>query len=166
MAISVTCDCGRALRAKDEAAGKRVRCPGCGNAVQVPAADAALDERAFEDLMSAPSEYDLSPPPPPPPTPPSTTRPPPPLPSRPANWGSSAVASGNGAAKASRTPRVVFEEGWFGSVNSGVIGGILMMVVAAAWFGLGLMANRIFFYPPVLFIIGLVAVFKGMFGGD
>jgi hypothetical protein len=28
------------------------------------------------------------------------------------------------------------------------------------------MANRIFFYPPVLFIIGLVAVFKGMFGGD
>ena len=33
MSISVTCKCGKRLKAKDELAGKRVRCPGCGKAI-------------------------------------------------------------------------------------------------------------------------------------
>jgi len=34
--ILVSCSCGKKLRVKDESAGKRVRCPGCGGVVFVP----------------------------------------------------------------------------------------------------------------------------------
>jgi hypothetical protein len=61
---------------------------------------------------------------------------------------------------------IVFEEGWFGSLNAGVIGGVLMMLIAVAWFVAGLAAGRIFFYPPILLVIGVVAVIKGLFGDD
>jgi len=38
MPISVTCDnCGKALKVKDEWAGKRAKCPQCGNTFTVPA---------------------------------------------------------------------------------------------------------------------------------
>ena len=37
MPILVSCPCGKQLRAKDEMAGKRVKCPGCGSAVVVAA---------------------------------------------------------------------------------------------------------------------------------
>ncbi len=45
------------------------------------------------------------------------------------------------------------------------------MILAVAWFVLGLLLlNRIFFYPPIMFVIGLVAFLKGLFsamtGGD
>src|SRR4029077_16884821 len=39
MAISVVCTCGKVLKAKDEMASKRARCPACKAVVQVPAAD-------------------------------------------------------------------------------------------------------------------------------
>lgn len=43
-------------------------------------------------------------------------------------------------------------------------GGILMMIGAAVWFVLGMMANRFFIYPPVLFILGLVSLISGIVG--
>lgn len=53
-----------------------------------------------------------------------------------------------------------------GGVNMGsVITGLLMMVGAAVWFIGGLVAGIIFFYPPVLFIIGLITFVGGLFGG-
>jgi hypothetical protein len=36
------------------------------------------------------------------------------------------------------------------------------MVIAVIWFVVGLAGGIIFFYPPVLFIIGLVALCKGL----
>lgn len=36
MAIEVLCVCGQFLKAKDESAGKRVKCPHCGAALLVP----------------------------------------------------------------------------------------------------------------------------------
>jgi len=36
MPILISCACGKKLRVKDESAGKRVRCPGCGGIVAVP----------------------------------------------------------------------------------------------------------------------------------
>jgi hypothetical protein len=65
-----------------------------------------------------------------------------------------------------RQPRVAFEDGWFGSTNSGVIGGVLMILIAVGWFIAGLAADRIFIYPPILFVIGLVAMVKGIFGAS
>jgi hypothetical protein len=61
---------------------------------------------------------------------------------------------------------VAFEEGWFGSLNAGVVGGLLMVLIAAVWFFVGLACGILFYYPPILFVIGLVAIAKGAFGGD
>jgi hypothetical protein len=41
-------------------------------------------------------------------------------------------------------------------------GGVGMMVGAVVWFVVGWMAGRIFFYPPILFVLGIVAVAKGV----
>jgi hypothetical protein len=59
---------------------------------------------------------------------------------------------------------VAFEQGWFGSFSSGVVGGLLMIIIAVVWFSLGFAAGRIFFYPPILFFIGLASIFKGISG--
>jgi hypothetical protein len=56
-----------------------------------------------------------------------------------------------------------FEKGVF---NSGVVGGILAMGGAVLWFVVGLMNDIIFFYPPILFVIGLGAFFKGLAGSS
>jgi hypothetical protein len=53
-------------------------------------------------------------------------------------------------------------QGGFFSIHGGVAGGLVMMAIAVVWFVAGLFADRIFFYPPVLFVIGLIAVFKGL----
>jgi hypothetical protein len=57
---------------------------------------------------------------------------------------------------------VVFEEGWFGSLNAGIIGGILMMLIAIVWFTVGLLFGIIFIYPPILLVIGAIALIKGL----
>ncbi len=36
MPIKVDCSCGKSLKVRDEAAGKRVKCPGCGTLIEVP----------------------------------------------------------------------------------------------------------------------------------
>jgi hypothetical protein len=41
MAISFSCACGRKINAKDEHAGKRVKCPGCQQPITVPSPVAA-----------------------------------------------------------------------------------------------------------------------------
>jgi hypothetical protein len=43
-----------------------------------------------------------------------------------------------------------------------VIGGVITMLVAVVWFLGGLAAGYIFFYPPVMFVLGLIAVIKGL----
>ena len=64
-----------------------------------------------------------------------------------------------------RGPSVSFEQGWFGSTNAGVLGGLLMILIAVVWFVLGLAINRIFIYPLILLVIGAIAVIKGLAGG-
>lgn len=55
----------------------------------------------------------------------------------------------------------------FGTTKAGVAGGFAMIVVSVVWFVGGLlMADRIYFYPPILFIIGMVSVGRGMFGSE
>jgi hypothetical protein len=49
-----------------------------------------------------------------------------------------------------------------GEINGSLWGGIGMMVLAVVWFVGGLFFDIIFFYPPILFIIGLVAFVKGL----
>jgi hypothetical protein len=47
--------------------------------------------------------------------------------------------------------------------NAGIGGGILFMLIAAIWFVCGIIyLDRIFIYPPILFVIGLIAFIKGL----
>lgn len=54
--------------------------------------------------------------------------------------------------------------GWGHHTSAGVLGGLAMMVLAAVWFVVGLYAGWIYFYPPILFVAGLVALVKGLMG--
>ena len=52
-------------------------------------------------------------------------------------------------------------------INKEVAGGVVMIVVSIAWFVGGLLwLNRIFFYPPVLLILGIAAIIKGFTAPD
>ncbi len=57
-------------------------------------------------------------------------------------------------------------ESWEGQIfNGSVMGGVVAMVIAVVWFFVGLAGGVIFFYPPVLFIIGLVGMIRGLVNG-
>jgi predicted Zn-ribbon and HTH transcriptional regulator len=60
--------------------------------------------------------------------------------------------------------------GFFGpekkGVGMGVAGGLLMIAIAAIWFFGGLAAGYVFFYPPILFAIGVYALLKGLITGN
>jgi len=47
-----------------------------------------------------------------------------------------------------------------------IFGGLAMMLIAVLWFFGGLWAGYIFFYPPILFVVGIIALVKGMVGGE
>jgi len=46
MPIKLRCQCGKTLNAPDSTAGKRVKCPGCGKAIRVPASGSAAHPKA------------------------------------------------------------------------------------------------------------------------
>ncbi|WP_254506496.1 hypothetical protein [Anatilimnocola floriformis] len=50
--------------------------------------------------------------------------------------------------------------------DSSILGGLALMAISVVWFFGGLAAGFIFFYPPVLFIIGLVVMIKGLASGS
>lgn len=50
--------------------------------------------------------------------------------------------------------------------GSSALYGVAMMIGAVVWFVVGLFFDRIFFYPPVMFVLGLVAMVRGLFDGD
>ena len=50
--------------------------------------------------------------------------------------------------------------------GSSALYGVAMMIGAVLWFVVGLFFDRIFFYPPVMFVIGLIALVRGMFNSD
>jgi hypothetical protein len=50
MALIVVCPCGKKLKVRDELAGKKVKCPGCGQSVTAPAP--VIVEPAGEEVMA------------------------------------------------------------------------------------------------------------------
>ena len=54
MPISLSCQCGKALRVKDEFAGKKVRCPGCKEVMSIPLPEpeASPDDEALNMLLA------------------------------------------------------------------------------------------------------------------
>jgi hypothetical protein len=51
-------------------------------------------------------------------------------------------------------------------IDKGVIGGFIMIAIAVIWFGLGWAAGYIYFYPVILFGIGIYALIKGLVTGN
>jgi len=54
MAIKFNCSCGRELNVKDSLAGKKGKCPACGQIVEVPTPGEAAPERVEEKVAAAP----------------------------------------------------------------------------------------------------------------
>jgi hypothetical protein len=174
MPISLLCPCGRSLKAKDEFAGRKVRCPECRAILEVPA---PVREEVEEDVLEEIEEevMDVLPAREEPAgekprrgirrEPPARERPalrPAPEEDLPPRRPQPRSVERRPRDIRRKEPRVAFEEGWFGNVNAGAIGGVLMMAIAVIWFVAGLAGGIIFFYPPVLFVLGLVALIKGL----
>jgi hypothetical protein len=51
-------------------------------------------------------------------------------------------------------------------IKNGVSGGLIMMTIAVVWFVVGYSFGWVFYYPPILFLIGVYAFFKGLFTGN
>ncbi len=60
-------------------------------------------------------------------------------------------------------------DGWAperAGLNAGVLGGITMLAIACIWFFAGYQAGTIFFYPPVLALLGIFGIVKGLSEGN
>jgi hypothetical protein len=167
MPISLSCDCGRDLRVKDELAGRKIRCPACSGVLAVPRPQPATDEDD-EIVTVMPVE---SPAPRPSPAqaikraqtsvrPPSGA-----LSVRPqAAVKKPAVPVKRRRASRSRASR---RSGPLLVVHREIVAGAMMMIVAAVWFIGALALGRLFFYPPILFVLGIAAIVRGLTGnGD
>jgi hypothetical protein len=173
MPISLTCSCGKSLRIKEELAGRKVRCPGCRDILTVPEFEAepepepelleavAADPEEGEDdhrVTARPEsrssrpvrrrEPELDSPPPRKRRDPDLETPPP--------------RKRRPRRKSWRDEPGRGERGGFGGINAGIGGGILMILIAVVWFVAGLAGGIIFFYPPILLVIGIGALIKGM----
>lgn len=67
MPISFACGCGKQLRAKDELAGKKTKCPECGSILTIPAPpQTTVDEDDVASFLAQPAQkapQDVTPPP-------------------------------------------------------------------------------------------------------
>ncbi len=165
MPITFECSCGRKFRTSDENAGRSATCPECRTRLVIPATAVAappaptppplpVDEPA--DAYPVPSEEVAS------------------VRRRPAD--APPYGRPRDDAPGRRRPyygrdditdRIVkrppIRQG--GPTNAGALAGLAMMVGAVVWFVVGLFLNIIFFYPPFLFIIGMIAFIKGLASG-
>ncbi len=178
MPITFDCECGKTLRVPDEHAGRRVRCPACSAVSTVPAAEPQFEvvENSSEPLVAPPPKGR----PVAKPAPAKTDD----------DDDDDDRAYGVAKSKSTSSSRDDDEDEeerprkkkkkkpkWkenrpeddsssSGGGGAGVAGGALMMVIAVVWFVLGLMNDWVFFYPPILFILGLVALIKGLAGEE
>ena len=177
MPAILNCACGKSMEVPDMYAGKRVHCPGCNEAVLVPAAEQSeesaptpqrqrRDEDGYSDRLRDVNAQ----------------------PERSRRDQSDSDANGYGDRRSRHDQedrrdirRLIRKEndrpnrrlgalstggGGFGGVNAGVGGGLAMMGIAVVWFFVALAAGWIFFYPPILFVIGVIAVVKGLANGE
>jgi hypothetical protein len=163
MPIRISCDCGRALRLRDECAGKRIRCPECQKVLAVP--EAVVETSGFNVEQNPKPNQSVS------------TRPKePPIPVRPPRDDDDEDNRPRAKRKPLSSDPMLKDyyrrtakprrRGPSIAVSPAVITGVLMMVIAVVWFVLALSLGWIFFYPPVMFVLGLVAVVKGFMGYD
>jgi LSD1 subclass zinc finger protein len=181
MPLAIPCsNCRATLKIPDAAVGKKVRCPKCQSVVVAEAADPEFEVVEQESTADAKSDFEVvdeSPrrkpklnDDPPPRKKKKKKRKPVFCPEcddevRPEDTRCSC------GARLTPTRMLMQQEdakhsGRFGLekriLSGGVVGGAIAMLIAAAWFSLGLQADRVYFYPPVLFVIGFISLIKGL----
>ena len=146
MSIAVTCPgCDKTMKVKDEFAGKRALCPFCKAMIRVPEQDTPSEPPARDFSMVEDAEPDRQVEP---------------------------RRRSRRDDQPRKRPRLRDEDNDVrrprsgGGISSGVLTGILMMVGAVIWFFGALALNWIAFYPPVLFIVGLITFIKGLTGQE
>jgi len=163
MPISLTCSCGKSFRLKDELAGRKIRCPECTSIQTVPRPPVPEME-SLDVLEEIPSER--------------VRATPPPLPFadkvdrlRPAQSlrqeeRFEVEEIKKEAKRRRRHEKAVANQRRISTSQASIGGGIAMIVVAIVWFICGLAFNYIFFYPPILLVLGIVALVKGAIGQE
>jgi hypothetical protein len=191
MPIAVSCTCGKSFRAKDELAGKRVRCPSCTSVLTIsspapaptPVAKRSAEDEALAVLMSDPPPREEKPIRR---TSAAPALPPPTVNASPQAYGFAQIPETNAHSvtppfmggetrpatkpKKSTMPRPApsrasSEKGFFADFNmGGVIAGLLTMLGGGIWLGLGLLADRIFIYAIVIIVLGFIGMVKSALG--
>ena len=172
MPISFRCVCEKTLKVADKLAGKSVTCPACGTVIAVP--DLAIpDDPGFEVVEET--------------SPPHRLARAKPVSRRVGEEDPQPIADERyqdddpPKRKKRNRSRSSDEDGRWGArdkiydnddyskpihqrwTNPGVWGGVVAMVGAVLWFVMGLiLLDRIYFYPPILFICGALAFLRGM----
>jgi hypothetical protein len=166
MAFQIRCTCGKNLQVQDEWVGKQIRCANCSEVMTVSQPDAAEQNNALEMAVST--------------TPTKTS---------PASTSYETEDDDRPRSKRRRDDDDVDEDDWprkrrrreeedddrlrtpgrlpgnpnanNTTPNASIGGGILMMVIAVVWFFGAAAFGVYFWYPPILFIMGIVAVVRG-----
>ena len=150
MAIAVTCSgCDRTMKVKDDFAGQRALCPFCKAEIRVPSQErpGGRSEYALAD-DDPPRREDRED-----------------EPRRPRRRDEDDEPRRRARLR-DRDEDIPVRKRKSGGTNGGVLSGVLMMVGALVWFFLALAVGWIAFYPPVLFIVGLVTFIKGLAGNS
>jgi hypothetical protein len=168
MPISFTCVCGRALRVKDDMAGRKARCPVCGQVLTVPVPQPRAAEDEALEILFVDDSVQAQPPPPPAAAVPRATPIPRPPQTPPLALPPRQTPFGERPKKRPKKRRRRSSEGWGGgiAIHPSILAGVGMMIGAVVWFVVGLAAGWIYFYPPILFVLGIVAVVKGFMGSE
>jgi len=159
MPITFGCECGKQLRVPDESAGKRARCPECGEVVSVPAgqfepveepprkvAARVVSERDDEEerprRRSRRNDEDDD--------------------DRPRRRSRREDDEEDRPRKKKRKKKKVSrlnrdpEEAY--QSNNKIMAGVAVMVIAVVWLVAGLFFGWLFYFPPFLFLAGLIQV--------
>lgn len=174
MPIQMTCDCGKTLRVKDESAGKKVRCPGCQAILTAPNAEPILVDQDENEEFSHDEQTAVT-----------TDSPRPSSRSRRSDADDEDVPTRRRRRdvddddEVDEEPRrrkkkrhddddddIDMEDRRLRpppdtsnmSPQAGIGLGIFLMVGSTIWCIAGLAFDYFFFYPPILFIIGIVVV--------
>ena len=164
MPIETICSCGRALTLRDELAGKLVRCPACAGTLNVPL---PADE-VVEDIVAGPPRL-------PPPLPPGLRKvdeiavappaPPPPRKEKAKKKKKKSVYQEYYGAEGKPDPTFVLDEGWFASMNSGIIGGAITLMVGIVLLVIFILIGgwwRTLWISGLLIVVGILGILKGL----
>jgi hypothetical protein len=156
MPIPLTCHCGFELEIPNSLEGKQTRCPSCRRVLSVPYVTVLPVDGDLPEVLPVD-----------PATAPAMERSPDNMPLPAAD-----VRERERRARAQerrdhrrgrRDPApIAFEEGWFSSINGGVVGGALTVVIGLGWLIVGMALGRVFIYALFLIVIGFVSIVVGL----